>query len=400
MLNEINILKGIDHPNIVKIYEYFEDAKRFYIVTQHIEGGELFDEIIRLGTFSEHNAAVLMRQLLSCVSYCHNKNIVHRDLKPENIMLEKDKSFENIKVIDFGTAQVFDPSKQLREQIGTPYYIAPEVLNKKYSKECDVWSAGVITYILLSGIPPFNGVTDADIMAAIKKGKVSFSNKVWNTVSKEAKDFISALLTLDTAKRPTAEQALQHPWLVKQSQIEVSEEQTKECLAHLTSFHKNNTLKTATFSFIGSQLISRQEKEALAKVFKTLDRNGDGRLSKEEVQEGYMAHYGKLISDEEVNQMFEAVDTDNSGYIDYSEFIVAAINEKKLTSHDKLKAAFRMFDRDNSGLITPSEIKDVLACDHSLPAEVIDGIIKQVDANGDGEISLDEFISLMKDATS
>ena len=135
-------------------------------------------------------------------------------------------------------------------------------------------------------------------------------------------------------------------------------------------------------------------------MFKTLDRNGDGRLSKDEVQEGYMAHYGKLISDEEVNQMFDAVDTDQSGYIDYTEFVVAAINEKKLTSMDKLKAAFRMFDRDNSGMITPNEIRDVLACDSNLPQSVIDAIIKQVDANGDGEISMEEFIELMQSAVN
>ena len=213
MLNEINILKGLDHPNVVKIYEYFEDAKRFYIVTQFIEGGELFDEIIKKGSFNEKEASTLMKQLLSCITYCHSKNIVHRDLKPENVMLESNKEYDQVKVIDFGTAQVFDPTKQLKEQIGTPYYIAPEVLKKRYSKECDVWSLGVITYIILSGIPPFNGVTDAEIMGAIKKGKFNFANKVWNSVSSEAKEFITSLLTMDTAKRPTAEQCLQHPWI-------------------------------------------------------------------------------------------------------------------------------------------------------------------------------------------
>jgi len=120
----------------------------------------LFDEIIARGKFSERDAAVLLKQLLSCVSYCHNHNIVHRDLKPENVLLEASKEFDQIKVIDFGTAQVFDPKKELREQIGTPYYIAPEVLNRHYGKECDVWSTGVIAYILMSGIPPFNGGTD------------------------------------------------------------------------------------------------------------------------------------------------------------------------------------------------------------------------------------------------
>jgi len=287
----------------------------------------------------------------------------------------------------------------LKEQIGTPYYIAPEVLKKRYSKECDVWSLGVITYILLSGIPPFNGVTDAEIMGAIKKGKFTFSNKVWNSVSQDAKDFITALLTVDTAKRPTAEQALQHIWICDHSKIDVNESQTKECLDHLKHFHKNNTLKTATYAYIGSQLLSRDEKESLAKVFKALDKNGDGKLSKDEVKDGYMAHYGKLISDDEVDSMFAAVDTDNSGYIDYTEFVVASINEKKLLSHDKLKAAFRIFDKDHSGSITPSEIKAVLQTDSSIPNEVVNAILQQVDANGDGEISLDEFIALMKDAT-
>ena len=252
MLNEINILRGLDHPNVVKIYEYFEDAKRFYIVTQFIEGGELFDEIIKRGSFTERDAAVLLRMLLGCIAYCHSKYIVHRDLKPENVMLEGNKEFDQIKVIDFGTAQVFDPSKTLKEQIGTPYYIAPEVLKKRYGKECDLWSLGVITYILLSGIPPFNGVTDAEIMGAIKKGKFNFSNKVWNAVSQDAKDFISGLLTLDTAKRLTAEQALQTPWIVEMAKSDVSEVLAKDALDHLTHFHKNNTIKSATFAYIGS----------------------------------------------------------------------------------------------------------------------------------------------------
>ena len=213
MLNEIQILKNLDHPNIVKIYEYFEDSKRFYIVTDNIEGGELFDEISRRGHFTERDAAVLLKQILSAIAYSHSHNIMHRDLKPENILLEASHDFDQAKIIDFGTAKVFDTDKQLKEQIGTPYYIAPEVLNKKYGKECDIWSTGVIAYILLSGLPPFNGATDSEIMAAIKKGKFVFTNKVWSGVSDSARDFITQLLNMDTKKRPTAEQCLQHQWI-------------------------------------------------------------------------------------------------------------------------------------------------------------------------------------------
>ena len=176
MLNEITTLRGLDHPNIVKIYEYFEDEKRFYIVTDHIEGGELFDEIIDRGKFSEKEAAIVMKQLLSSIAYCHSHNIMHRDLKPENVLLEKSKEFDQIKVIDFGTALRYKPGQSFKETIGTPYYIAPEVLNHNYGKECDIWSLGVMAYIILSGVPPFNGATDAEIMSAIKTGKFHFNH--------------------------------------------------------------------------------------------------------------------------------------------------------------------------------------------------------------------------------
>lgn len=204
LLNEINTLKSLDHPNIIKIFEYFKDDKRFYIVTEHITGGELFDEIIARGKFDEKNAAIIMKQMLSCIAHCHANNIMHRDLKPENVLLETTACFDNIKVIDFGTALAIEKDKKYKETIGTPYYIAPEVLNGNYGKECDLWSLGVIAYIIMSGIPPFNGGTDPEIMKAIKAGKFSFEHKVWKGVSSDAKDFITKLLTYDPKKRPTA----------------------------------------------------------------------------------------------------------------------------------------------------------------------------------------------------
>lgn len=204
MLNEINTLRGLDHPNIIKIFEYFEDEKRFYIVTEHIQGGELFEEIIGRGKFNERDAALLMKRLLSCIAYCHSHNIMHRDLKPENVLLEANKEFDTIKVIDFGTALAFKASQTFKDTIGTPYYIAPEVLNHNYGKECDIWSLGVMCYIFLSGIPPFNGGTDSEIMSSIKSGKFNFNHSVWKNVSQPAREFITSLLTYDPKKRPTA----------------------------------------------------------------------------------------------------------------------------------------------------------------------------------------------------
>jgi len=168
LFNEINNLKDLDHPNILKMFEFFEDEKRYYIVTDICKGGELFDEIVARGKFTENDAAVLMKQVLSCINYCHSNKIVHRDLKPENILLEQNKEFDQIKIIDFGTSLVFDENKKLDEKLGTPYYIAPEVLAKSYGPKCDIWSCGVITYIILSGNPPFNGASDQEIMKKVK----------------------------------------------------------------------------------------------------------------------------------------------------------------------------------------------------------------------------------------
>ena len=162
-----------------------------------------------------------MKQILSCINYCHKNKIVHRDLKPENILLEQNKEFDQIKIIDFGTSLVYDPNKQLDEKLGTPYYIAPEVLNKNYGEKCDIWSCGVICYILLSGQPPFNGQSDQEIMKKVRAGAFTFDDKAWNNISDRCKDFITQLLTYKQEERPSAEFALQHPWITELSTVAV-----------------------------------------------------------------------------------------------------------------------------------------------------------------------------------
>ena len=173
---EIDILKNLDHPNILRLYETFEDSNSIYLVTELCEGGELFDEIMARNRFEEKDAAPIMKQLLSAINYCHKKNVCHRDLKPENVLLDsKDK--QTIKVIDFGTSQVFANEEKMELVLGTAYYIAPEILTGKYDEKCDMWSIGVILYILLSGEPPFAGGSDAEIIAKVKKGKYNFNRK-------------------------------------------------------------------------------------------------------------------------------------------------------------------------------------------------------------------------------
>lgn len=394
--NEIAILKDMDHPNIVKMYEFLEDEKRIYIVTEICKGGELFDEILSRSKFDEKDAAVVMRQLLSAINYCHKKNIVHRDLKPENMLLEQDKDLEKLKIVDFGTSLSFDPDRALDEKLGTAYYIAPEVIKKSYNEKCDLWSCGVIMYILLSGEPPFNDpkADNEAIMKKVEKGKYDISKGVWKTVSKEAKDLIKKLLIYSPDDRISAEDALKHPW-IDEFKVEVDTTAAGNALNNLKSFRSGQKLKTAAATYIGSQLISKSEKEKLAKIFKALDANGDGKLSKEEIMGGYEEHFGKLLNEEEVDKLFNDVDTDKSGFIDYSEFIVATMSSKKNLSEEKLQAAFKLFDTDGNGTISKEELTNVLSTSGQLTPETIEDILKQADENDDGEIEFSEFCNLM-----
>ena len=168
--NEVDILRKADHPNIIRLYEFYEDEKHYHLVTEYISGGELFDFIIKSKMFSEGIAANFLRQILSAVAYCHEHNIVHRDIKPENILLDKESPDATVKVIDFGTSAIYEETKQLTQKYGAAYYIAPEALRRDYNEKCDVWSCGVILYIFLCGRPPFSGRNDKEILLRVLQG--------------------------------------------------------------------------------------------------------------------------------------------------------------------------------------------------------------------------------------
>ena len=189
---------------------------------------------------------------------------------------------------------------------------------------------------------------------------------------------------------------LQHPWLIEMSQQTIDSTVAMGALSNLKTFRADQKLKQATFAFIASQLLSKAEKENLAKIFKALDKNGDGKLSKEEIFDGYENFFGKNLEKADIEKMFDAVDIDRSGYIDYSEFVIASMNEKQLLTNEKLQAAFKMFDKDGSGLISANEIKEVLGFGKTMSEEAVNEVIKQVDENGDGEISFEEFSAMMK----
>jgi len=245
LMLEVEILSKLSHPNIMQIFEFYDDAINFYIVSELCNGGELFDKISEKGIFSEVEAAKLIKQILSALAYSHQNNIVHRDLKPENILLDSKGEDSIIKLIDWGGARYFSKNKKLNKISGTPYYIAPEVLEEKYDEKCDIWSCGVILYILLCGYPPFNGDSDIEIMKTVKKGKFDYPSEEWSSISKEAKDLVTNMLKYDSKTRFSAVECMNHPW------FKIADETSKNkisanLIVNMKKFKSDRKLEQAT----------------------------------------------------------------------------------------------------------------------------------------------------------
>ena len=394
---EINILKCLDYPGIMKIYGFAADTNGFSIISEFLPGGELFDAITNRKCFTEADAAYVMKQLLAAISYCHSKNIIHRDLKPENVLIDSISDNKlNVKIIDFGTALICKPNTMVTEKVGTIYYIAPEVLKGNYTSKCDVWSLGIIMYILLSGYPPFNGETDQEILEAIDKGTLVFPSQSWDGVSADAKDLICRMLSYDPEKRITAGEAFQHNWFQICCSNKLDLVQGEKVLLSLKNFNAKSKLQKAAMMFIATQLMSKQERDQLRGVFVALDKNGDGKLTRSELVSGYSRIFrSDSLATREVDEMLKVVDMNDNGEIDYSEFLIAAANKKKLLTLQNVKEAFEAFDLNGNGYISHDELKEVLGPGKKIDEKVWTEIIKEVDTNGDGKISYAEFEGMM-----
>ena len=395
---EVNILSKLSHPNIMHIYEFYDDKVNFYIVSELCEGKELFEQITSSGSFSEEKSCPIIQQLLSAICYCHLNNIVHRDLKPENIIINIKNKEVCIKLIDWGCARYFQKSKKMSKISGTPYYLAPEVINGEYDEKCDIWSCGVILYVLLCGYPPFNGENNEEIIENVLKGDFEFPDDEWSEVSDYAKDLIKKMLTYDPKKRPSAKHILKHSWF---SQFKTKKYKNKKlaktALENMKHFKKNKRFEQATINFIINQLITKEERADLEKQFVEWDKNGDGVLSKEEIIEGYRNAYG-TVDEDEINNMIKTVDLDGNGVIDYNEFLNCTLNRDKIISKKNLELAFKAFDKDKSGAISIEEIMLIFKkTSNDVDKKVFEKMMKEVDLNGDGVIQFDEFQEIMEE---
>jgi len=218
---EIEILKQVTHPNIICLKDIYDTKSMFYIVTELVTGGELFDKIVEVGNYSEKDAAVLVQKMLSAIGYLHSLGIVHRDLKPENLLLKDGTDISEVKLADFGLSKIVGQKVMMQTACGTPGYVAPEVLQAQgYGPEVDLWSIGVITYILLCGFPPFYHEELPELFEQIMSADFDFPEEYWDSVSGEGKDFIKKLLMVKPSDRMTVEQAMNHPWIKQQGQAQ------------------------------------------------------------------------------------------------------------------------------------------------------------------------------------
>lgn len=398
---EIDILCKTDHPNIIRLYEIYEDSCFFYLIMEECVGGELFERIIKRinaqQMFSEKQAAVIFTELMSAICYCHSQHIIHRDLKPENILFLSEDETSPIKVIDFGLSKKHTDGHnekiRMKTKVGTAYYVSPEVLKGNYNEKCDIWSAGVILYLLLSGEPPFNGPNDNAIYRSIIKKKFTFPEMKWKDISVEAKDLISNMLC-DPDKRLTAQQVLQHDWVTNVAQKNTIDLNLD--VQSLENYKNTYKLKKAVITYIASRLKDSDISD-LIKVFEEIDKNKDGTITLDEMKDG-IEKMNQMI-DIDITELFKSIDTDKSGSISYTEFVAASMDQKIYMKEERLYEAFKTFDNDDNGKISKEELKQVLK------AELVDlndfeAIVNQYDKDGDGEIDYNEFLSMMNNNTN
>ena len=412
IINEINILKTLDHPNILKILDFHLTDNKIYIITDFCSEGELYHEIKRKKQFSEAETAFIIHQILSAIRYCHKMRVIHRDIKPENIMItgKENNGCLHVKLIDFGTAKIFEEGNMQRGLVGSSYYIAPEIIKGRYDEECDVWSIGVIMYIMLTGVPPFYGSDDDSILNQVSNGKYDTTIESYVALSDNAKDLITKLLKYNPSERITARNALNHPWFqtaefktTYQQVNTISGFDAMEMLKNLENYKSDNIIKCAVLAYLVHQNTNIPQCLDATKLFKEIDLNHDGKLETNELEYTYIKYCGMSKEDakKKRRKIFANIDTDNNGYIESEEFIRACINPRLFKSKNYIKYAFDYFDSERSGTISIEEIEakfyQSAKNKNQNTKKELKALFDKIDINHDGQISFDEFSLMIKD---
>ena len=450
LIDEILILKNLDHPNIMQLYEFFEDNNNYYMVSEFCDQGDLLGKLQKLGYMNEIVVKFLMEQIFNAIAYLHSKGVFHGDIKLENIMLysttqkpkqtftrinkkiaedktlqkEIENSFNEltskyeptkqsrkivndmlnyeIKLIDFGCSKIFTKRGERKSGIiGTSMYCSPEVIDDLYDEKCDEWSCGVLMYLLLCGEPPFQGETEEEIFKNIKKCKLDFSPPQFKNVSDNCKDLIRKLLQPKIQKRLKAIDALKHPFFKEsfnpEAALKIKDKtiirQLSDLKLPISNFH------CSVISFLSANYINKDEEKKLRKVFRYIDYDDKSYLTKEKIQK-VLKENNVEYTDNGIQKIFDALDIDKNGLIEYQEYIQGLCDKKALFNDFNLKNIFTIIDNDNKGYLTSDDIKSFAFPNKIVNDEAISEYLKQFGMKIDDKLSFDEFAYIIKNNCS
>ena len=338
--SELNVLSNLDHPNIVKYFGEFEDDYYVHILMEYLKGYDLYKVITlkKYNEYDEKDMCQIIYQLLKALAFIHNQNIVHRDIKPENILFANKKDYSTLKLIDFGLAT--NPKKDIKT-VGTPYYMSPEMIDGISLPQSDIWSIGVIVYLMLTGKLPFEARNGEDLFYKIKRDNYDIKPLVNARASKEAKDFIEKCLKKDFNQRMTTSEALVHEWINKFYIKKNSNLLNNNTINTLLDFANKDALQKEIYYFL-AKISSEQEINKLKNFFQKLDVDNNGTLNIEKFENGFK-QINIPITDEELKQIWEGLDFHKDGQINYSEFLAAMISSYNFQKEEKLWSVFNLF---------------------------------------------------------
>ncbi|KAF5736120.1 CROOKED family protein [Tripterygium wilfordii] len=359
---EVKILRALTgHNNLVQFYDAYEDHDNVYIVMELCEGGELLDRLLSSGgKYTEIDAKAVLIQILNVVAFFHLQGVVHRDLKPENFLFTSKDENSHLKAIDFGLSDFVKPDERLNDIVGSAYYVAPEVLHRSYSVEADVWSIGVIAYILLCGSRPFWARSESGIFRAVLKADPSFEEAPWPSLSSEAKDFVKRLLNKDPRKRLTAGQALSHPWIKNSNDVEVPLDILIFKL--MKAYMRSSALRKAALRAL-SKTLTVDELFYLKKQFALLEPSKNGTISLENIKAALMKHTTDAMKDSRTPDFLASLNALQYRRMDFEEFCAAALSVHQLEALDRweqhARCAYELFEEDGNKEIVIEELASV-----------------------------------------
>ena len=444
LIDEIEILKNLEHPNIMKVYESYVYDNHFYIVSEMCDQGHLLSKMEKLEKMDQIVVKFLMEQIFNAVAYLHSKNILHGDIKLENILLyttsnrggrrftyinqdfNKNKSLTEdinknygkknfssksknyikdmmnyeIKLIDFGCSKYFvkkNKKKKLSGIIGTSIYCSPEIIDNLYDEKSDEWACGVLMYILLCGQPPFIGDYEEEIFEKIKACEYDFSHPAFKKVSKNCKDLIKKLLEPKKQQRIKASDALKHPFFTESFDPNSAMTENKDLtmlkqfinpIRYASKFHE------AVIAFLSANFLTVDEENNLRTLFRYMDKDGKNAITKEQMKQ-CLKEINIKISDEELQSVFESVDDNGSGYIEYQEFLRNACDIKQLLTESNLKNVFHTIS-GNKETICGEDIKNFVFHDSTVHEDTLKDYFEQFGMKYEETIIFDEFFAMIK----